>query len=278
MKTASIFLCATLSIVNYASAQMRAYGPQKKRIPFESEYAILKFRSDQTVDIKQVKGATQESAAIGAAFATAAIEIGSFLIDTLVKTNAKRYISDFSCHQTYSGSKGLPGFILERHFDSPGLNLKFKSVVNGNFYFYELETIDLDIATAYSKGTVAMDYLVEIKPSFIMKDDKGMLKKETVELVPVQIKAVHFDKPFNRTEIRSEAFIVPEGATFVGAQVKVTEINPRKAKAEAILHAWTKNQETLKTLATTISSEKKPTGGKPDGKPTDTVTNDGSSK
>lgn len=249
---------------------------------FASESSTITFSAPYfTWERPAGAAARGRESALAAALIPAALDIGFAYLDSLLKERVKRFSSEFATHQTYKEQtveqrtvmamvrdgkeyvekpaevkkESIPSFTVTRTVDTRNggtytLALTFEVAAFDQVRsacFFELKAIDLQGSRAKVKSGDRLDYTVEVKPTFLVDKDGGV-QKETIGLAPVRINAVGFGKTdMSDRHIRTEALLVPAG-TFVELDVKVSETNPRRVKAEAVVELWTKNRDGLRKL------------------------------
>lgn len=250
----NILITLTLSTMFFAcNSTKRAYDATGSR----SSVAGEEFSIDFTEPIVAVDKSTKELAGLGAVI-TSVTNVGFNYIDTLLKGRVKLFSSEFSAHQVYDGQteRNIPSFTVTRSVDVKGTQHLFKlTFVVKEFgtklgtYYFELTKAELARSRALAKNGDRLDYTVEIKPTFRVKEE-DKVKRETLELKPIQLSSLPFgNTDLTKRKIRTEAFVAPNGGIFLELDVKVSETNPRRVKAEALVALWTKNQEEIKKMA-----------------------------
>lgn len=255
-RTLSTMILAVLSII--CPAQRKAYLKDGTKLQVVSETASLTFH-DPTVDFKPKDPLRTPESALLATVLTTLVDAGFSYLDSALKRNVEAYSSEFSAHQIYADQSGhmVPSFTVQRLVltkeNKPcTLTLKFEAVgvqaEKLRACFYQLKEFTVTGSRAKVKPEDLLDYSIEIKPIFFTIQS-GERKKEMVGLKPLQLTSAPWEGAgIGDRLLCTDLFLIPPDGVFVELDVKVTETNPRKVKAQWVLDQWTKHQENVKSV------------------------------
>ncbi len=113
-------------------------------------------------------------------------------------------------------------------------------------FVYYIESIYLKYSSAKAiSNHNTFDYSIEIKPTFLFKNEK-----KVIEISPIAISSVQFDKPNNYEKLkhRTDFIPLPEGAILTEISLKIVESNPIKVRAEKVLSTWNTYKDSTKII------------------------------
>lgn len=165
--------------------------------------------------------------------------------------------------------KFVPKVIGKKEIDieDPADSTKTKKVER--FYplaHYRLESFERNASKArIVKNWELLDYTIQIKLRFI-EFEAGQFKGEKeVELGPVTLKKKGFGSSTDDALGTTKWFVLPNNAYLVGADMTITETNPRRIRAEKVLQAWKDHNSKAKDILQLYLPNSDSAGGSEEG-------------
>ena len=249
--TLTLISCAMFLICD---AQRKAYDTSGKKYKVSGEYATIQFTPSKakSLTVGRESAATQILSTL--------VDFGFEYVDSLLQKRVKSFSNEFTARQTYVAQpdQDVPNFTIKRTITTSDnkehdMLVEFETKSFGTnlpVCYFQLKSIQADLTRARLKKGDRLDYTIELKPTFLVIKD-GKQQKEAVEMKPILVTSVELgDKTIGTREVRSDAVLIPSKGVFIELDVKISETNPRKVKAETLLQLWTKHQESLKKLVT----------------------------
>jgi hypothetical protein len=205
-----------------------------------------------------------------------AVDIVFKLTSAALENRVKQFTAEYSKQKSYLNaySSKLPSFKLIRIVKLPGseeekvaleIIVKPFEVKKSKAFVYYVDEINLNYSEAKSSGENSrFDYVIDIKPTFMLNNEKKVL-----ELSPLAISSVKYGKnKFPDKKHRTDIILLSEGSMLTEMSVKVIETNSCKVNAEKILSLWNDNKDSVKTIVNNFlpKEEKKDNDSEDEGK------------
>lgn len=256
----SILLLFSFSI---ASGQSKFYKKNGKKVPIIGEQTLLEFDNESSINRSNVKNIEKES--LIPLVLPSLIDLGFKISTELLKSNLKKFTSEFSAKQTYNNTHNyISGFKIERKIrlknskeeNKTAFEIQVKPIKTDEIFFVFAVT---SMKTLYSgaktkSGYNANNYNIEIKLSYFDGKD---IKEQTSAPIVVQLfdlENINYSFRNSDSDFRylSDKFLLDANFTISKVEVKITEINTAKANAEKMKAIYDSYSEDLKNLTKTI--------------------------
>jgi len=255
MKNLVLILILHVMCANLMS-QNQVYDSKGTKKHFTSEDIDIVFTVPDTPVIFPPDKQEAAGALIG--ILPTAVSMVFQLTTNILESRTKKFTAEYTKTKSFleAGDRTIPNIEFERRVgfstdatpNEPALSIKINAAPLKNIagFVYYIESIYLKYSSAKAiSNHNTFDYSIEIKPTFLIKNEK-----KVIDITPIAVSSVQFDKPINYEKLkhRTDFIPLPKGAILTEVSLKIVESNPIKVRAEKVLSTWNTYKDSTRTI------------------------------
>jgi hypothetical protein len=258
-------------------SQNRVYNSEGEKVPFKLEDIDILFQvpKEDAVKIERI-----ESGGLIGMLPTV-VNMAFQLTTNILEKRTKKFTAEYTKTQSYldAGSGNIPnitfvhkiGFNGDQSPNNSALSIEIIAYQLDKLrgFVYYIKSIELNYSLAKGKRFKhnTFDYSIEIKPTFLINNEK-----KRIDISPIAVSSVEFKKnEYEDKKHRTDIIPMPKEAILTEISLKIVESNPIKVRAEKVLSAWNTYKDSTKTIINNYLPKDSPKGS--EGKEDETIDN-----